>query len=79
MENSVEHLIAQGELKALTPLRHTFSHYHLDITPYHLKLPRIIDNIVMESQQALWYNLAAGQQVGLASVTQSLLQQINHS
>ena len=79
MEDSLAHLIDVGKLQQLAPLRHTFSHYHLDITPYHLKLDQIIDNMVMESQQALWYNLAAPQQVGLASVTQSLLQQLNHS
>lgn len=79
MLDSLDHLIQAGELVELSSLRHTFSHYHLDITPYHLKLPHIIDNIVMESQQALWYNLAAPQHVGLAAVTQSLLQQINHS
>jgi len=76
MNDSLGDLIEQGELTALAPLRHTFSHFHLDITPYHLKLARLPDNIVMESQQALWYNLAHPQQVGLAAVTQSLLNQL---
>ena len=65
-----------GVLKKLEPLRHTFSHYHLDITPYHLSLAQPLASLVTEQQQSIWYNLATPQQVGLAAVTQSLLKQL---
>lgn len=64
-----------GVLKEMPALRHTFSHYHLDITPYHLTLVQPCDQLVMEGN-AIWYNLANPPQVGLASVTQALLNDI---
>ncbi|MCG7530937.1 A/G-specific adenine glycosylase [Psychrobium sp. MM17-31] len=65
-----------GVLKKLPELRHTFSHYHLDITPYHLSLPNNALSQVSEAEQSIWYNLSVPQQVGLAAVTKSLLTQI---
>ncbi len=65
-----------GVLKKLAPLRHTFSHYHLDITPYHLSLAQPLASLITEPQQSIWYDLATPQQVGLAAVTQSLLKQL---
>jgi len=65
-----------GILKELPQIRHTFSHYHLDITPYHLRLVQPSDQVVMEAGQALWYNLVKPPQVGLAAITQTLLAQI---
>lgn len=53
-------------------LRHTFSHFHLDITPLLLSVepgaPRIMDE-----GNALWYNPAAPQRLGLAAPVQRLL------
>jgi len=62
-----------GILQQLPQIRHTFSHFHLDITPYHLRLVQPSVNVVMEADNALWYSLAKPPQVGLAAITQSLL------
>ena len=65
-----------GILKEMPKIRHTFSHYHLDITPYHLSLVQSSAALIMESKKALWYDLTSPPQVGLAAVTQSLLTQL---
>ncbi|MGB0465946.1 MAG: A/G-specific adenine glycosylase [Pontibacterium sp.] len=61
----------------LTPLRHTFSHFHLDITPViaELKAPA---KSVMEGAPTLWYNVQQPQSVGLAAPVKKLLQQLTH-
>ncbi len=61
-----------GAPQALTPLRHTFSHYHLDIQPQHIHLPREPGHI-MEDGRWLWYNGAPGQQLGLPAPVKKLL------
>lgn len=65
-----------GVLKQLPEIRHTFSHYHLDITPYHLRLVQPSEHVVMEANHSLWYSLTNPPQVGLAAITQSLLETI---
>jgi A/G-specific adenine glycosylase len=56
-------------------LRHSFSHFHLDIHPVLLRLE---DNTssVMEDAGALWYNLGAPQTLGLAAPVKRLLNQL---
>lgn len=56
--------------------RHTFSHYHLDYTPLIIHLENPINN-VMEAAQALWYNGAHSDGLGLATPVKALLQQLN--
>lgn len=53
-------------------LRHTFSHFHLDITPvtmqiknYHLQ--------IMEDKEALWYNKASDLKLGFATPVKRLI------
>jgi A/G-specific adenine glycosylase len=56
--------------------RHTFSHFHLDITPVHL---RVRDNgaAVMESPGCLWYKLRGqAPPVGLAAPVAKLIEQL---
>ena len=53
-------------------MRHSFSHYHLDIQPLRLQLPATTES-VMESDAALWYNVAAPERVGLAAPVTRLL------
>lgn len=53
--------------------RHTFSHYHLDITPVLVQLP-LSDNIQEPGQQ--WVNPAAPGELGLAAPVKKLLQSI---
>lgn len=67
--------IAVYSEEALTPLRHTFSHFHLDITPLLLNVEDTPQLMVQEQQQ-MWFDIASPQEVGQAAVTQKLLQQI---
>jgi len=55
--------------------RHTFSHYHLDITPVVLELD-CAPHSVMEGSGQLWYNLSQPPQIGLAAPVASLLEQL---
>jgi len=58
-------------------LRHTFSHFHLDITPIHVQLSKHqmsrLSVKLMESGQELWYNIAQPEEVGLAAPIAGLL------
>jgi A/G-specific adenine glycosylase len=53
-------------------MRHTFSHFHLDITPVHVRLQNEI-TAVMEAKPQLWYKGHPEQQVGLAAPVKKLL------
>lgn len=55
-------------------LKHTFSHYHLMITPIHVQLagPR---QVIMEGSQQIWYNPSQSADFGLATPVKKLLQQ----
>jgi A/G-specific adenine glycosylase len=52
--------------------RHTFSHYHLDITPVRLQLRRPTAQVT-EAGRHLWYNLQRPAAVGLATPVTKLL------
>lgn len=69
--------IATGS-ERLTTFRHTFSHYHLDITPVLVRLEKR-PNGVMEDGVQLWYNLAQAPQIGLAAPVVNLLTQLAES
>ncbi len=62
-------------IKAWPSLRHTFSHFHLDITPIQLQ---IINKspVVMDSASLIWYNNNAPAELGLAKPIITLLQQL---
>ena len=66
-------LLEEGEL-----LRHTFSHFHLDITPCYLQAWPVLHRI-MEPSGIVWYNTQVPEQRGLAAPIQRLLSQIPHS
>ena len=57
------------------PLRHTFSHFHLHITPVPAKLLGA-DNRLMENAEAVWYKLYAPDARGLAAPVKRLLEQL---
>jgi A/G-specific adenine glycosylase len=68
-----EQLASQIKTIELLPnLRHTFSHYHLDITPVAIQLKND-PAIVMESSRQLWYNLQQPVEIGLAAPIKKLL------
>jgi A/G-specific adenine glycosylase len=52
--------------------RHTFSHYHLDISPVVIQLPKH-SSMVMEDNQRLWYNMQKPLEVGLAAPIKKLM------
>ncbi len=54
------------------PLRHTFSHFHLDITPVLVTLAQPQSG-VMEKGRWHWYDLAQPGQIGLAAPVKKLL------
>ena len=58
-------------------LRHTFSHFHLDITPWMLSLENPVFS-VMEGDEVLWYNVRKPAQLGLAAPVQRLLDSLQH-
>lgn len=65
-----------GQQYCLASKRHTFSHYHLDYTPWVVRLENPTNN-VMEANQALWYNSAQANGLGLATPVKALLQQLH--
>ena len=54
-----------------TPLRHTFSHFHLDITPVYARA--IGDTAIMEQADTVWYNTLELDARGLATPVRNLL------
>tara|TARA_R110001592_G_scaffold363393_1_gene687190 strand:- start:30531 stop:31592 length:1062 start_codon:yes stop_codon:yes gene_type:complete len=67
------------EPERITPLpefRHTFSHYHLDISPVQVRLPAS-PGAVMEAGDQLWYNRRQPATIGLAAPVASLLNRLD--
>lgn len=58
--------------QALPPLRHTFSHFHLQITPVRIPCSPAAAT-VMEGGATLWYNRQQPANIGLAAPTKRLL------
>jgi len=56
-------------------IRHTFSHYHLDITPVH-EIITTRKNTVMDTDLWLWYPLNNPLEIGLAAPVKKLLTQL---
>jgi A/G-specific adenine glycosylase len=62
-------------VEAWPVLRHTFSHFHLDITPLRI----LVDNprlSVLEGADTVWYNCARPDSRGLAAPVQRLLERL---
>ncbi|WP_413112975.1 A/G-specific adenine glycosylase [Thaumasiovibrio sp. DFM-14] len=72
-----QHYPDADTLTVMDGFRHTFSHYHLDITPVLVPLAQIPQNI-MEDGQGLWYNLQHPDAVGLATPVARLLTELAH-
>ncbi|MCF6218759.1 MAG: A/G-specific adenine glycosylase [Gammaproteobacteria bacterium] len=64
-----------GRVAAGDIVRHTFSHFHLDIRPLYLRVVAVA-NVVMESGEGVWYNSQNPDQRGLAAPIQRLIKQI---
>ena len=57
------------------PLRHTFSHFHLDITPIYARVAPVT-NMAMEADARVWYNTAQPDALGLPAPVKTLLESI---
>ena len=57
----------------LTEFRHTFSHYHLDISPIIIDCEIISNNEIQQNNHQQWYNLQTEANVGLAASTLKLI------
>jgi A/G-specific adenine glycosylase len=64
--------LAPDSIDTLPEFRHTFSHYHLDISPLRIRLPSSPSS-VMEARDRLWYNRRQPAAIGLAAPVASLL------
>ena len=53
-------------------VRHTFSHFHLDITPV-IAIAGVPLNRVMEAGDRLWYNTGSKHELGFAAPVEKLL------
>lgn len=53
-------------------LRHSFSHFHLDITPVHIR-GEFLNSSIMDSANAVWYNTHQPDARGLAAPVKKLL------
>ena len=65
----------ESSIQTLEPMRHTFSHFHLDITPVLARVNTPTDS-VMEGKPLLWYNVKQPENVGLAAPVKKLLKKI---
>ena len=61
------------EQESWTPFRHTFSHYHLDITPQILRLANTHTARVMEGRETNWYKADQANNIGCAAPVTKLL------
>ena len=59
-------------------MRHTFSHFHLDITPVLVEIENP-ENIVMEESSVLWYKLGQDKDRGYATPTMQLLDRLKEA
>ncbi|MCL4160202.1 UNVERIFIED_CONTAM: hypothetical protein GTU68_026923 [Idotea baltica] len=79
IENANEPTYIEGQnveiVEYLDEFRHTFSHFHLDITPALAQLNKSSARIA-ESSERVWYNLTSPQSIGLAAPIKTLLEKI---
>ena len=70
--NQAKQWTNNGDIRA--SLRHTFSHFHLDISPryYRVKTP----SRIMEAKQWLWFNPAEPAKVGIAAPVKKIIDQL---
>ena len=71
--------IKQFKTDELNMFRHTFSHFHFDITPLLIRVTSSTSLQSMEDPDGLWYNLHQSQKIGLASATKKILATVNNT
>ena len=66
-------------LEAWPALRHTFSHFHLEITPWLVQVGENRARAVLEGQPTVWYNTRSENTRGLAAPVQRLLERLQQA
>ena len=56
-------------------IRHTFSHFHLDIVPVHAKID-VMNNRINDSDKYCWYTPSSRQPLGMATPVKKLLNKL---
>ncbi len=64
-----DHILEQ---RTLTPFRHTFTHFHMDITPIHIRLTKSPEGI--EEGNRRWYSHGSTDEIGLTRPVSILLE-----
>ena len=67
--------LVSGALIALAPIRHTFSHFHLDITPVKGVI-RDVAGAIRDDERYLWHAPARGSEIGMAAPVQALIKAV---
>lgn len=57
----------------LAPFRHTFSHYHLEIHPVHIRINKLPKGKSIETAKQIWYNRRKPSLIGLPKPVETLL------
>ncbi|MDO6446631.1 A/G-specific adenine glycosylase [Colwellia sp. 1_MG-2023] len=70
-----KHLIV-SKTTLLESFRHTFSHFHLDITPVLVDCQQSLSKEIHDVKQQKWYDLTTEASVGLAASTSKLIEQV---
>jgi A/G-specific adenine glycosylase len=68
--------IAAQETTELSAFRHTFSHFHMDITPLLVHCEPINNHVVAETNKSQWLSLSSPENVGLAASTVKIIDEI---
>ena len=69
-EHDLSHRTAGKEIEVLAPFRHTFTHFHLDITP--VRVQENHQTLATENNQ-LWFSPLAPSEIGLTRPVTKLL------
>jgi A/G-specific adenine glycosylase len=77
LEETLDQLAAWGDITRLGQFRHTFTHFHLDITPVHVKLKKLQDHV--SEKGSLWYSLKDPQSVGLTRPVTKIIESLSAS
>ena len=71
------HQADTAETEVLDSFRHTFSHYHLDITPVLVRLSKPLTAVGEATEH--WYNPEKPSEIGLAAPVKKLLDVLAHT
>jgi A/G-specific adenine glycosylase len=69
------HYVAE-KIQPWSTFRHTFSHFHLDITPVCVAIKPKIHHQIMDSTRGVWYKIGEFPNGGVAAPVKRLLQQL---